>query len=114
MEHRLTGELFRQTAGRSRTCLAKKLHEEVTDGVAFWGYEEDLQLIGVMGIQQVQDVTLIGHAYVRTEHQKHGIGAQLLSHLRDLSSKPVLIGTWADASWAIHFYQNHGWSLCSL
>jgi N-acetylglutamate synthase-like GNAT family acetyltransferase len=86
----------------------EKLRHEIADGVSFWGYEESSQLIGVMGIQTVQDVTLIRHAYVRTGSQKRGIGAQLLSHLRNLSTMPVLIGTWADASWAIHFYENHG------
>jgi GNAT superfamily N-acetyltransferase len=64
-----------------------------------------------MGIQQVQDVTLIRHAYVRTSSQKRGIGAQLLSHLRGLTSAPVLIRTWADAVWAIQFYEKHGFQL---
>jgi N-acetylglutamate synthase-like GNAT family acetyltransferase len=86
----------------------EKLRHEIADGVSFWGYEESSQLVGVMGIQTVQDVTLIRHAYVRAGSQKRGIGAQLLSHLRNLSTRPVLIGTWADASWAIHFYENHG------
>jgi N-acetylglutamate synthase-like GNAT family acetyltransferase len=86
----------------------EKLQHEIADGVSFWGYEESSQLIGVMGIQTVQDVTLIRHAYVRAGSQKRGIGAQLLSHLRNLSTMPVLIGTWADAFWAIHFYENHG------
>jgi GNAT superfamily N-acetyltransferase len=66
-----------------------------------------------MGIQQVKDVTLIRHAYVRTSSQKRGIGAKLLSHLRGLTSIPVLIGTWADALWAIQFYQKHGFQLVS-
>jgi GNAT superfamily N-acetyltransferase len=60
-----------------------------------------------MGIQKVQDVTLIRHAYVRSSWQKRGIGAQLLSHLRRLTNDPVLIGTWADAVWAIRFYEKH-------
>jgi len=64
-----------------------------------------------MGIQQGQDVTLIRHAYVRTSSQKRGIGAQLLSHLRGLTSAPVLIGTWADAVWAIEFYEKYGFQL---
>jgi GNAT superfamily N-acetyltransferase len=64
-----------------------------------------------MGIQAVQDVTLIRHAYVRTTNQKRGIGALLLSHLRELASTPVLIGTWADAVWAIRFYERHGFQL---
>src|SRR5260370_41969640 len=61
-----------------------------------------------MGIQRVQDVTLIRHAYVRSRNQKGGIGGQLLSHLRDLASSPVLVGTWADAAWAIRFYERYG------
>jgi len=64
-----------------------------------------------MGIQQVQDVTLIRHAYVRTGSQKRGIGAQLLAHLREMARGPVLIGTWADAVWAIRFYERHGFQM---
>lgn len=86
----------------------EKLRHEIADGVEFWGYDADPQLVAVMGIQQVRDVTLIRHAYVLTSHQQQGIGAKLLSHLRTLSGRPVLIGTWADASWAIRFYQRHG------
>jgi N-acetylglutamate synthase-like GNAT family acetyltransferase len=88
-----------------------KLHHEIDEGVMFWGYEETGTLAGVMGIQAVQDVTLIRHAYVRTSSQKQGIGGKLLSHLRELASDPVLIGTWADALWAIHFYERHGFQL---
>jgi GNAT superfamily N-acetyltransferase len=84
------------------------LEHEINDGIVFWGYDEDSVLSGVMGIQHVQDVTLIRHAYVRTGSQKKGIGALLLSHLRELTERPVLIGTWADATWAIRFYENHG------
>ena len=61
-----------------------------------------------MSPQQVQDVTLIRHAYVRTGSQKRGAGARLLSHLRELATGPVLVGTWADAVWAIRFYQKYG------
>jgi GNAT superfamily N-acetyltransferase len=85
-----------------------KLRHEIDDGVVFWGYEHDGVLAGVMGIQKVKDVTLIRHAYVRTSHQKHGIGSALLSHLREIAATPVLIGTWADTLWAIRFYQSHG------
>jgi GNAT superfamily N-acetyltransferase len=85
-----------------------KLHHEIADGVVFWGFEERGTLEGVMGIQPVQDVTLIRHAYVRTTHQKKGIGAHLLSHLRNLAESPMLIGTWADALWAIRFYEKNG------
>jgi GNAT superfamily N-acetyltransferase len=91
----------------------EKLRREIDDGVVFWGYEEVATLAGVMGIQPVQDVTLIRHAYVRTSSQKRGIGAHLLSHLRELASGPVLIGTWADAAWAIRFYERHGFQMVS-
>jgi GNAT superfamily N-acetyltransferase len=89
----------------------EKLQHEIDEGVVFWGYEESETLLGVMGIQRVQDVTLIRHAYVRTGSQKHGIGAKLLSHLREMASGPVLIGTWADAVWAIRFYERHGFQM---
>ena len=85
-----------------------ELRHEIAAGVTFSGYEDSGQLVGVMGIQPVQDVTLSRHAFVRTTHQKHGIGAQLLSHLRAQSTTPILIGTWAVAVWAIRFYERHG------
>ena len=88
-----------------------ELHHEINDGVEFWGFEERGDLAGVMGIQQVQDVILIRHAYVRSQRQKLGIGSQLLFHLRSLARRPVLIGTWADATWAIRFYQKHGFQV---
>jgi len=87
------------------------LRQEIDDGVAFWGYEESGELIAVMGIQDVMDVTLIRHAYVRTSGQRRGIGAQLLAHLRILAKSPLLIGTWADAAWAIHFYEKQGFQM---
>ena len=89
----------------------EKLQHEIAGGVEFWGFEEAGVLLGVMGIQKVLDVTLIRHAYVRTASRNLGIGGQLLSHLRELASAPLLIGTWADAVWAIHFYQKHGFQL---
>jgi N-acetylglutamate synthase-like GNAT family acetyltransferase len=85
-----------------------KLRHEIDAGVVFSGFEQDGTLAGVMGIQQVQDVTLIRHAYVRTSSRNRGIGAKLLAHLRELTDRPVLIGTWADATWAIGFYAKHG------
>jgi len=86
----------------------EKLRHEMDDGIVFWGYEETGTLAGVMGMQEAGEVTLIRHAYVRTSHQKQGIGGQLLAHLRQLAQGPVLIGTWADAAWAISFYEKHG------
>ena len=86
----------------------EKLRAEIDDGVIFWGYEENGALMGVMGIQHVEDVTLIRHAYVCSSSQKRGIGGRLLTHLRKLAHGPVLIGTWVDAKWAIRFYEKHG------
>jgi N-acetylglutamate synthase-like GNAT family acetyltransferase len=90
-----------------------ELQYQIDEGVLFWGYEETGTLAGVMGLQQVRDVTLIRHAYVRTDSQKRGIGTQLLSHLRHLAQGPVLTGTWADALWAIRFYERHGFQMVS-
>lgn len=89
------------------------LRHELDSGVAFWGYEEDGELVGVMGIQHVQDVTLIRHAYVLTVKRNKGIGGKLLSHLREMTDRPILIGTWANASWAISFYEKNGFHLVS-
>ncbi|HYL77022.1 MAG TPA: GNAT family N-acetyltransferase [Bryobacteraceae bacterium] len=88
-----------------------ELRVEMEHGVTFWGYLENEVLLGVMGIQPVEDVTLIRHAYVRSDSQKQGIGGRLLAHLRDLAHGPVLIGTWSDAVWAIRFYEKHGFHL---
>jgi len=89
------------------------LRSEMNDGVIFWGFEDSGTLVGVMGVQPIQDVTLIRHAYVRTDRQGQGVGAKLLAHLRASATTPVLIGTWADASWAIRFYQRHGFTVVS-
>jgi GNAT superfamily N-acetyltransferase len=89
----------------------EKLQHEIEEGVVFWGYEDAGMLVGVMGIQPLRDVTLIRHAYVRTNSQKRGIGARLLAHLREMANGPVLIGTWADAGWAIRFYERHGFQI---
>ena len=89
------------------------LRRDVDDGVAFWGYEADDALIGVMGIQPVRDVVLIRHAYVRPGSQRHGVGGALLSHLRRLTAQRMLVGTWAAADWAIRFYRHHGFELVS-
>jgi N-acetylglutamate synthase-like GNAT family acetyltransferase len=91
----------------------RELRHETDEGVVFWGYEEGDELVGVMGIQHVQDVTLIRHAYVRTARQNQGIGGKLLSSLRQQTTRPILIGTWADAVWAIRFYEKHGFRLVS-
>ena len=91
----------------------EKLREEIGAGIDFWGYEEDGALAGVMGIQHVRDVTLIRHAYVRSAFQRRGIGVALLEFLHAQTDRPVLIGTWADADWAIRFYEKQGFRLVS-
>jgi len=91
----------------------KELQDEIDAGVEFWGYEDENKLLGVMGIQNVQDVALIRHAYVRTTERNHGIGSALLIHLRNNTTRPILVGTWAAASWAIKFYEKHGFQLVS-
>jgi len=90
---------------------ASELAKEIAAGVIFWGLERDGELLGVMGIQDRGDVTLIRHAYVLTAHQGQGIGGRLLRHLQAMSDKPILIGTWAAAEWAIRFYQRYGYRL---
>ena len=90
-----------------------ELDDEIAAGVVFWGYETDLGLLGVMGIQPVRDVDLIRHAYVRPESQRLGVGGALLEHLLGLSTRRMLVGTWAAAEWAIAFYQRHGFELVS-
>lgn len=89
----------------------EELETEIENGVEFWGVEETGALSGVMGMQRVRDVTLIRHAYVRTNLQNRGIGSSLLRHLQALAQGPMLIGTWADALWAIRFYEKHGFIL---
>jgi len=88
-----------------------ELRAAIDSGVEFWGFEQDGVLVGVMGIQPVQDVTLIRHAYVRTSHRRHGIGGKLLRFLLARTTTPILIGTWAAADWAIRFYQKHDFRL---
>lgn len=90
-----------------------ELRGQIAAGVVFWGCEADGRLVGVMGIQDVQDVTLIRHAYVRTAKQNRGIGGKLLAHLRTQTDRPALIGTWADAVWAVRFYEKHGFRMVS-
>jgi GNAT superfamily N-acetyltransferase len=90
-----------------------ELDAELGAGVVFWGYEQDGALAGVMGFQPVRDVDLIRHAYVLPGRQRQGIGAALLKHLRSMSARRMLVGTWATADWAIRFYRRHGFELVS-
>jgi GNAT superfamily N-acetyltransferase len=87
------------------------LRREIAAGVEFVGWEDHRELLGVMGLQHVRDVTLIRHAYTRTAHQGRGIGGELLAHLQGRARGRLLVGTWAAAAWAIRFYERRGFSL---
>ena len=90
-----------------------EVESEIADGVVFWGYEADGELLGVMGIQARGEVDLIRHAYVRPGRQRGGIGGALLNHIAQRAERPMLVGTWATAEWAIAFYRRHGFELVS-
>jgi len=112
---------------------AEELRAEIASGVCFWGWYEAGERVGeeggqaqshaagelrgLMGIQDVDDVTLIRHAYVAPAHQGTGVGSVLLAHLMGLPHlavlphRPLLVGTWADAAWAVRFYERHGFRL---
>jgi GNAT superfamily N-acetyltransferase len=89
----------------------QELRSEIANGVVFTGYVSGGELVGVMGIQAVKNVRLIRHAYVMPEWQGHGVGSRLITSLHGRDEVPVLIGTWRAASWAIRFYQRHGFAL---
>ena len=91
----------------------EELRHEIAAAVVFWGAEKDAELAGVMGIQDIRDVTLIRHAYVRTAARNQGIGGKVLAELMRNMTRPTLVGTWAAAEWAIRFYQRHGFRLVS-
>ena len=87
------------------------LESEISKGVVFWVVEEHGRLLGVMGIQDKGDVALVRHAYVASSLQRSGVGTKLLRHVEGLTDKPILIGTWAAAAWAIDFYRRNGFSV---
>lgn len=93
---------------------AHELDGEIVAGVAFWGYESDGELVGIMGIQPVRDVELIRHAYTAPASQGRGVGGALLEHLASRGTRPMLVGTWAAAEWAIRFYRRHGFEPVSV
>jgi N-acetylglutamate synthase-like GNAT family acetyltransferase len=91
----------------------EELKHEIKEGVLFFGFEENNKLIGIMGIQDVKDVGLIRHAYVLTNMQNKGVGSSLIKEIQNKSKRPLLIGTWKDAVWAIKFYEKHGFKLAT-
>ena len=89
----------------------EELHREM-DNMTFFGWEEEDRLVAVMGFQPIKDVTLIRHAYVLPEYQRKGIGTRLLNHARGITkTKQLLVGTWANATWAVDFYRRQGFRL---
>jgi N-acetylglutamate synthase-like GNAT family acetyltransferase len=92
---------------------ADELVEEIAAGVRFWVAEQEGRVLGVMGLQDKGDVALVRHAYVTPTIQRKGVGTRLLHHVEGLADKPVLIGTWAAASWAIEFYRRNGYTVVS-
>ena len=92
---------------------AEELRGEIKDGVVFWGYEQAGALVAVMGVQDAEDVTLIRHAYVHSASRNRGIGGELLTHFVERTSRPMLIGTWAAAGWAVRFYEHRGFHVVS-
>jgi GNAT superfamily N-acetyltransferase len=91
----------------------EELAGEIEAGVEFWGYEDDGELVGVIGIQPLGEVDLIRHAYVSPGSQRMGVGGALLEHVSSSATRRILVGTWADAEWAIGFYLRHGFELQS-
>ena len=92
---------------------AGDLETQIAEGVVFWIAEQEGRLSGVMGIQDKGDVALVRHAYVASTTQRSGVGTKLLRHVETLVDKPILIGTWAAASWAIQFYRRNGFTMVS-
>jgi N-acetylglutamate synthase-like GNAT family acetyltransferase len=88
-----------------------ELEQEMAAGVVMWVAEEEGRIVGVMGIQDKGEVALVRHAYVARGTQRGGVGTKLLRHVQGLTDKPILIGTWAAASWAIDFYRRNGFAV---
>jgi GNAT superfamily N-acetyltransferase len=91
----------------------RELENELRAGVTFWGYEEEGRLVGVVGRQDLGEVTLIRHVYVDPAWQRRGLGKRLLDALLSSVRGPVLVGTWAAAYWAVRFYEKNGFTLVS-
>lgn len=85
----------------------EELRRKMAAGVRMWGCLVEGELVAVMGTQEVEDVMLIRHAYVASAHQRRGLGSRLLRFLLDRTARPVLVGTWSDAAWAVRFYERH-------
>jgi GNAT superfamily N-acetyltransferase len=85
-----------------------ELLAEMRAGVKFFCFRTDARVLGVMGLQRVADVALIRHAYTLSSEQHRGVGTRLLDHLRRQNDRPLLVGTWRSATWAVRFYERRG------
>ena len=89
----------------------QELRKEM-DEMTFFGYEQNGRILGVAGYQPIKDVSLVRHVYVLPEKQRAGVGTKLLNYIMSMATgKRLLVGTWADASWAIRFYERHGFTM---
>jgi GNAT superfamily N-acetyltransferase len=80
--------------------------------MTFFGWDQGGKTIGVIGFQPIKDITLVRHTYVLPGYQRKGIGKKLLNQVKQMTkTKQLLVGTWADAIWAIQFYRKHGFEL---
>ena len=85
-----------------------ELEREMTE-MTFFGWDINGEMVAVMGFQPIKNVTLIRHAYVLSQWQRQGIAGKLMGNMKRLCKTPrLLVGTWADAYWAIAFYAKHG------
>jgi len=91
----------------------EELALEMCSGVKFVCLRRDGRVAGVMGLQHVADVALIRHAYTLSSHQHSGVGTLLLDYLRRQTDRPLLVGTWKAATWAVRFYERRGFRLVS-
>ena len=91
---------------------AQELIDEFNNEVRMFGYHKNDKLVGVIGVQEVKDVTLIRHAYTLSSYQSKGVGSALLEYLlKKNQNTRLLVGTWRNATWAIRFYEKFGFIL---
>lgn len=104
-------DVIPETLYREPYMTREHLESEIQKGVVFFGFKQRGTLIGVMGVQEFPDVTLIRHSYIQTAHRRTGIGGALIDFHKNNTEKPILVGCLKAMTWAIHFYQKHDFHL---